>query len=175
MSPKKLKKLDDVEYTGPKKTFTQELSPSEIQALLEGYVETDYVSLKKGFHIRYFSTNKKTGEKEFKMGGTILKISSPDYIVLSNGSLNWSVQIDGTIFFQQMTMQEIKTELQVNFDADMHVKNNEILKLKLHIKAFKKEISEKKNEIEALQKTISERDDKIEALEKKIKRIRKKD
>jgi len=151
---KKLKKLDDVEYTGPKKTFTQELSPDEINALLEGYTETDYTLLKKGFHIRYFSPNKKTGEQEFKMGGTIIKIISPDYIVLSNGSLNWSVQIDGTVFYQQMTMNEIKTELQVNFDADLHVKNLEIAKLKSQLKTLKKELLDKNDEVEQLYKKI---------------------
>lgn len=151
---KTLKKISDIEYNGPKKTFTEELTQNEIIELLEGYIETDYTLLKKGFHVRYFSINKKTRKQEFKMGGTILKLTLPDYIVLSNGYVNWSVQIDGTTFFQQMTMSEIKTALQVELSADLHVKDLEITNLKAKIKILEKESLDKNKEIELLNKKI---------------------
>jgi hypothetical protein len=151
---KTLKKISDVDYNGPKKTFTQELTTEEIQSLLEGYKEVNYDDLKKGYHIRYFSKNKNTGKSEFKMGGTVIKIEL-DYVVLTNGSINWSVQLKNAIFYQQMTMEEIRNDLKMEYDAQLHIKNNEIAKLKLLVKEMKKVMLNKDDTIELLNKKLS--------------------
>ena len=114
----KLKKISDVEYKGPKKTFTQDLSKEEIDELLKGYEPTHSDDLKRGYHIRYFSPNKTTGKSEFKMGGTIIKLNLPKYVVLTNGCLNWTVQVEKTIFFQQTPVSEIKKQLELEFERN---------------------------------------------------------
>lgn len=134
---KELKKISDVEYTGSKKTFTQELTPEEIKNLLEGYEEVEYNELKRGFHIRYFSKNKE-GKMGFKMGGNIIKLNIPDYIVLTNGKVNWSVQINNSTFYQQLTMTQIKDDIEREYKAELFIKDKEILKLKDIIKSLKK-------------------------------------
>jgi PAS domain S-box-containing protein len=47
----------------------------------------------------------KTNKKQFRLGGFLTKIEK-DYIVLSNGSLSWSVQKKTSVFYQKMSLQE---------------------------------------------------------------------
>ena len=52
-------------------------------------------------HLRYFTLNKKTGKKEFRLGGFLTNRDQPDkYVILSNGSISWSVQTENSIFFK---------------------------------------------------------------------------
>ena len=44
------------------------------------------------------------------MGGFLSKIDK-DYVILSNGSLSWSVQKKNTVFFQKMNFNDLKEEL----------------------------------------------------------------
>lgn len=153
-----LKKISDVEYNGPKKTFTQELTTTEIKALLEGYEEIEFDDLQKGYHVRYFSKNKTTGKMEFKMGGTVIKMSE-NYLILSNGKINWSVQFNDTIFYKQLSMADIKADLERESG--------------LYIKAKEKEIVELKKQIAELKKLNEEKDAKIASLSKQSKSSKK--
>ena len=93
-------------------SYQNKLSPKEIKEKLEEYkkvVDISKVSL--DAHLRYFTINDK-GEKLFRLGGFLRKIDlEKGYVILSNGQLNWSVQIKNSIFFQKMTFQELKMEL----------------------------------------------------------------
>ena len=52
----------------------------------------------------YFTINKKTGEKQFRLGGFLSKMDPQyRYIILQNGTLSWSVQLENTVLFQKMT------------------------------------------------------------------------
>jgi len=154
-----LKKISEIEYKGPKKTFTQELTKDEIFKLLEGYKKVEYDDLNKGFHVRYFSKNSKTGKMEFKMGGMILKIYE-EFVVLSSGTLNWSVQKKDTHFYQQMSMEQIKIDLKTEFDGEIYV--------------MQKQQEKYKEKISNLHEKIREKDKRITFLENELQKLKKK-
>ena len=124
-------------YKRPANTVQDNLTQEDINILLEEYNEIDnYNELKIGMHIRYYSTiNKK---KLFRMGGNIISIDlDKKYIVLSNGKISWSVQLnDKNILYKKMTTDEIKdfyeNEIAVIETEQMQTKStNDKLKSKL--------------------------------------------
>lgn len=136
------KKLSDIEYTGDKKTFTDRLSPEQIKDLLDGYELVSFKNVKLGYHVRYF---KKADKTEFRLGGTVVKIND-DYIVLTNGTANWSVQKKTAVIYQQEPIVK-----------------------------FKKRITEEhQSKINELMSLIREQDKKIKVLEKQIASMTKK-
>lgn len=89
----------DTNYKKVGKTFQESLSPNEIKEKLEDYTRVNDIDLVPlNTHIRYFTEDKKTGKKHFRLGGFLTKLDK-DYIVLSNGQLSWSVQKKTSIFF----------------------------------------------------------------------------
>jgi hypothetical protein len=100
----------DNNYVKPKKTFTDQLTKDEIKHLLEDYEEVkDIKKLMKGTHIRYFEN--KDGEYLFRMGGIVTVIKEPLYIVLSNGTRTWSVQLkEDTILFSKLSASILKKQ-----------------------------------------------------------------
>ena len=96
MSSKFPKKITyDKTYQRAAKTYQETLSNQDIKDKLKEYKKvTDIKTVSIGTHIRYFSINQTTKEKIFRLGGTLNKID-PDgrFIILSNGTVNWSVQI----------------------------------------------------------------------------------
>ena len=130
-------------------SYQNSLSPKEIKEKLEEYKRVeDIKSLSLNTHLRYFSINPKTGEKQFRLGGFLTKIdATKGYVVLSNGQLSWSVQLANTIFFKKMTFQELKKELvedigKVYMDEINNLKE-ENKKLKDALKKVKKEFQKK--------------------------------
>ncbi len=122
-------------YTRPDKTFTDNLSKEDIEKRLEDYEKvTDLYKVPLGVHMRYFTKDKKTGEQVFRMGGQLHHNKGlPEYVMLSNGTTQWSVQVKDSIFFRKLTLEEIKEALK-NEITILKEKNeklkNEIKKLK---------------------------------------------
>lgn len=136
---KQIKKLSDVPYTPKKdklgedkKTFTQSLTKDQIKDLLEGYNEVTFENIKPGFNIRYFKKNNDTFD--FRMGGMVFKVFD-DYVILTNGTTNWSVQKIGNIFFQQVPYNIFKKQI----EEDCQFKINELVSL---VKSQQKKIKE---------------------------------
>ena len=121
-------------YKKPANTVQDNLTQEDIDILLEEYNEIDDIhQLKNGVHIRYYAIvkNKQNIEKKlFRMGGTIIKVDfEKKFLVLSNGRITWSVQInDKNIFYKKMTTEEIKefyeNELNTAETEQMQVKSN---------------------------------------------------
>jgi hypothetical protein len=88
----------------------ENLSISEIKKKLENYVKVDNIgSVSIGTHLRYFKLEE--NEYKFRSGGILDKTTGlPDYIVLTNGSASWSVQINNCIFFSKITQNIIQEE-----------------------------------------------------------------
>ena len=86
-------------------SYQNKLSPKEIKEKLEEYKKVEDISkVSLNSHLRYFTINEKSGEKQFRLGGFLTKIDSDKgYLILSNGNLSWSVQLKDSIFFQKMT------------------------------------------------------------------------
>ena len=97
--------------TNYKKSIQKQMSPDEIKEKLQEYKPIDDINtVPLNSHIRYFTVDKNTGKKQFRLGGFLTKIEDK-YIVLSNGKLSWSVQKDSSILFQKMNMTDIKDEI----------------------------------------------------------------
>jgi hypothetical protein len=141
----------DKTYQRPKHTFQEKLSQAEIEEKLADYVEVEDIGkVPLNSHIRYFlnETDPKTGQKKrlFRFGGILTNKEHADkFVILSNGRLSWSVQVDKATFYKKMTIDEIK---------EGHA---------LIIEQYKDKIKEQK-------RTINKLKDKIEELERYIKR-----
>ena len=161
----------DTTYERPKKTYQEMLSNDEIKDKLKNYKKvTDIKKVSIGTHLRYFVIDKEKN-KHFRLGGTLNKFGeNGEYIILSNGKLNWSVQLKNSIFFQKLSEKEYKEEMKEELkkeilteiggdDSDMKSeikilkkklekvddlkKQNDLLKQQL--KDIEKEILKKKN------------------------------
>ena len=101
------KKIARTNYQRPKQTYQENLTKQEIKEQLKDYKEcNDITMLSIGCHVRYFSMDPQTKKKLFRLGGTINKID-PEYrfIILTNGTVSWSVQISNTTFWKNQREQ----------------------------------------------------------------------
>lgn len=110
------------EYVRPTYTVQDTLTEKEINIMLEDYIEItieDLLSVNINTHIRYFSVEINNGyaKKVFRIGGNLVKVDKKfRYIVLRNGKESWSVQAKNTIFYKQITIDEIKDEYEEILD-----------------------------------------------------------
>lgn len=103
-------------YVRPEKTYTDQLSKEQIAEKLEDYEAVDDLyKVPLGVHIRYISMV--DGKPLFRMGGMLhINKGLPEFIMLSNGPKQWSVQTKNTKFYRKMTIKEIKNEYQKQYD-----------------------------------------------------------
>jgi hypothetical protein len=156
------KKIARTTFDRPAKTYQENLTKQQIKEQLKDYKEVnDITMLSIGCHTRYFTTDPKTKVKLFRLGGIINKID-PEYrfIILTNGTVSWSVQIANTTFWKKLTESEYKEELKEEIrkeimteDAPTHTLEKENLELKKELK----ELSKKNDKlIEQLKKIENE-------------------
>jgi hypothetical protein len=133
----------DKKYKRPEKTFQDNLSEKEIKELLIDYVPVeDITSVSINTHIRYFLI--KDGKKSFRMGGNLNKIDTDKgYIVLSNGKMNWSVQLKDTILFKKQNTDDIKQYYE-----------NKLKKYKKKIKQLENKIIEQDKTLQHIKQKI---------------------
>ncbi len=126
----------------------QFITPDEIKDLLDGYKQVVLFSeLKPFYHVRYYHKDKKTGEVQFKMGGTIIKINvEKQYVILSSGSLSWSVQKEGTVFYQAVPLSEMRAELEEKYKDEMQKITNDNNILMTYAKKLDLQVTELTNE-----------------------------
>ena len=158
MDNKVTKRLSyDKKYERPNKTYQDSLSNQDIKEKLKDYKKVDNINtVSIGTHIRYFTIDSKTEEKQFRLGGTLTRVDPEGrFIVLGNGTLSWSVQVPNTIFYQKMSESEYKEELkkelkkEITKEEKLYVNDdNEILKKEL------KSISKKHKELESKYKDL---------------------
>jgi len=137
----------DTSYKKTSKSYQEKLSPNEIKQKLEEYKQVENIkSVSLNSHLRYFNFNPKTGQKQFRLGGFLTKINE-DYVILSNGTLSWSVQINNSVFFQKLTFSELKQELTEKisnkYEKKIEKLNNENINLKETLKKVKKQLKNK--------------------------------
>jgi mannose-1-phosphate guanylyltransferase len=147
MDKKITKRLSrDTNYKKSGKSYQEKLSPSEIKKKLEEYSQVEDIrKVSIGTHMRYFTFNPKTGEKQFRLGGFLSKIDPEmKYVILQNGSFSWSVQLSGTVFFKKMSFTELKEELKEKiykkFEKQISNLKKENFKLKETLKEIKNQI-----------------------------------
>jgi hypothetical protein len=130
-----MKKIGEDKYKRPKKTIQDKLTKEDIIEKLKNYREVDDINkVPVNTHMRYFI--KKNNKKLFRLGGVLIKKDHPDYVVLTNNKITWSVQKNNTIFFKKITFDEIEIEYK-----------NKINKLKKENKRLREIITKLKKSI----------------------------
>jgi hypothetical protein len=118
----------DKTYKKPDVTFQEQLSKEEIAEKISGYQKVDNImDVPINTHVRYFIFDK-DGNASFRTGGLLQNKNNGDvYVVLSNGTFTWSVQVNNAQFYRKLTHAE---ELALVHDAYQ----NKIVDLKLQLK-----------------------------------------
>jgi predicted cupin superfamily sugar epimerase len=122
-------------------SYQSTLSDQEIAKKLEDYVRVkkdDVNKIALGTHVRYFTINPQTGEKQFRLGGTLTKFGdNGQYFVCSNGTYSWSVQLNNSIIYKKISPAEIKEHAAEDVKKQMDDIIEENKKLKKLIKQIK--------------------------------------
>ena len=125
------------------KTFQETLDDDAINNLLKNYKEIDNSELYKiplNTHLRYYVTNVLPNgniNKVFRMGGILTNKDNADsYVVLSNGKMSWSAQVNKSQFFRKKQQEEIENEYEEKI-SDLQNENEDIKK---KLDKFRKEI-----------------------------------
>ena len=166
------KKIARTTYQRPVTTYTENLTRQQIKEQLKDYKEiSDITMISIGCHVRYFSTDPKTKKKLFRLGGSVNKID-PEYrfIILSNGTVSWSVQIANTTFWKKLTESEYKEELKEELRKEIMTEEAES---NPHQK-LEKENSELKKELKELFKQNEKLVDQFKKIEIEIKKKKEK-
>lgn len=150
------------------KSYQSTLSDVDIAKKLIDYVIVDSKEIEKikiGEHIRYFLVNPKTGKREFRMGGVLTKFGytneKPVYIICSNGTFSWSVQLSNSIIYKKLSTDELKKNIKEsaikdykNEKANLIKENEELKKLANDNNTLK--IMKENKELKKLLKEIKE-------------------
>lgn len=130
-------------------SYQSSLSDADIAKKLEDYTRvktSDIFKIPIGTHIRYFSINPKTGEKQFRLGGNLNKFGENGlYIVCSNGTLSWSVQLSNSIIYKKLSISELKENVKDDSKKEMADLMKENKELKKMIKEIKEATITSKN------------------------------
>jgi hypothetical protein len=136
----------DTSYKTPDKTYQSTLSDTDIAKKLTDYIKVkpiDVIKIPLNTHLRYFSINPKTGEKQFRLGGVLTKIGDNNqYVVLSNGTLSWSVQINNTIFYKKLNINEIKEQVSNEATTVVQSQMEQIIEENKQLKKMLKQIKD---------------------------------
>jgi hypothetical protein len=154
MNNKTTKRLtNDLAYQKPTTTYQQTLTNQEIKEKLKEYKQvSDIKTVSIGTHIRYFVENLKTKKNDFRLGGTLQRIDPEGrFVILSNGKITWSVQIQSpkATFYQKMVESEIREELKKELKKEVlaeesEMPDNENALLKKDVKKLTKKIEQYK-------------------------------
>lgn len=137
------KRISKDNYNRPKHTIQDKMTEEEIDEKLEDYIEiTDIKKVPINSHIRYFTLipdDKGQLKKSFRLGGFLKNKDNADkYIILTNNSVSWTVQIDTSILYRKMSIDEIKEE----YETIIKDSEEQILNLKKDNKKLLKRILE---------------------------------
>lgn len=136
----------DTSYKPTDKSYQSTLSDNDIAKKLTDYsrVKTnDVLKIPLGTHIRYFNINPKTGEKQFRLGGTLSKFGdNNEYIICSNGTFSWSVQLATSIIYKKLTSDELKETVKKTVVEETKTEMADIIKENKELKKMLKEIKE---------------------------------
>lgn len=149
-------------YTRPKVTQTDQLTKEQINEKLLNYSKvTDISKVSVGTHIRYFTKIK--NEMKFRSGGNLISNKGlPDYIILSNGRIRWSVQTNNTIFYRKMDEKELEKE----YVEIINEKTAQYKELKKEYKILEKEYNVLATDLSNLKKENDEMRLKLQKFEK---------
>jgi len=158
----------DTGYVRPKKTYQDSMSSDDIKEKLKEYKKvSDIRKVIIGTHIRYFSKDKDSKANVFRLGGFLTKFGDEyKYIILSNGTISWSVQNNSSNqFWAKMNSKEILKTAETEVQEIKQVDEEKYNKLKDQTKYMKQLLEEQHTENEKLKQKIKD----IESVAKKEK------
>jgi len=136
----------DTSYKQTENSYQSTLSDNDIAKKLEDYVRVKTSEIFKipiGTHIRYFTINPKTGEKQFRLGGNLTRYGdNNEYIVCSNGIFSWSVQLSNSIIYKKLSINELKENTKKNVIIDSKKELDELTKENKELKKMIKQIKD---------------------------------
>lgn len=166
----------DKSYVRPKSTYQDTMTNKEINDKLKDYKKVNNIlQVPINTHVRYFTVDK-SGSTVFRLGGNLTKIGdNMKYVILSNGTLSWSVQIANSQFYQKMNEVEIRNEMkkQILSETESGVTkelDNENKELKKENKNLLKKIDHLTEKILFIEETIKKERQKHDNLESKKKK-----
>ena len=169
----KTKRLSrDSAYVRPKKTYQDSLSADEIREKLKEYKKvSDIRKVIIGTHMRYFVKDKDTKSSVFRLGGFLTKFGEDyKYVILSNGTISWSVQVNGlNDFWAKMNSKEILKTAETEVEEQSQTQNKateKYQKLKEKTEYMTQLLEKQHAENEKLKKKLKD----IEAVTKKEKK-----
>jgi hypothetical protein len=151
----------DTDYKRPKKTVQDSLSNDDIKDKLKGYKKVpDITKVVIGSHLRYFTKDPKAKKDIFRLGGFLTKFGEDyKYVVLSNGQLSWSVQLNGTNeFWVKMNPKDMQEQIQTEVEEVISDK-------------YKKKYEDMKNQTDYVIKMLKEQQKENDKLKKKLDAI----
>jgi len=142
-----------------KESIQAKMSSEDIANKLIDYERVskeDIFKIPIGTHIRYFTIDPKTGKKQFRMGGVLSRYGdNNEYIILSNGTFSWSVQLNTSIIYKKLSPKEFKENIKDSA-------KNELEMYKKKVEAYEKEIKELKKTIKEIKEaTLKSKNKKI--------------
>jgi hypothetical protein len=147
----------DISYRKPQQTYQEKLTYDDIKDKLKNYIKVkDIASIPLYTHIRYIEKklNPLTQkiEQKFRLGGYLINNKNCDkYIVLSNGRLKWSVQVNNSIFYMNTKKKDEET-IPLNEKSKYEKEINE-LKIIIAEQELKiKKLKEKNKELKKINK-----------------------
>ncbi len=129
-------------YVRPEITYTDKLSKKEIESMLLEYEKVENLQdVPTGTYVRYFED--KDGVMKFRTGGVLtIKTGLPEYCILYNNKVSWSVNVKKCIFFRKISVNEIKKEYEILLEQKNKVldeKDRQILELQSYIRKLNEE------------------------------------
>jgi hypothetical protein len=139
----------DTSYKQEGQSYQSTLTTEDIKKKLENYVQVkteDILKIPILTHIRYFSLNPKTGNREFRLGGIVTKFDpNGKYLVCSNGKLSWSVQLEGITIYKKLSNDELlqqTNEIIQKTQQEAMIENKKLERENRKLKKVLKEIKE---------------------------------
>jgi hypothetical protein len=129
-------------YVRPEITYTDKLSKKEIESMLIDYEKVDSLQdVPTGTYVRYFED--KDGVMKFRTGGVLtIKKGLPEYCILYNNKVSWSVNIKKCIFFRKISVNDIKKEYEILLEQknkQLEEKDRHIAELQSYIRQLNQE------------------------------------
>ena len=131
-----LKRLANDNYDRPKQTIQEKMTDQEIAEKLRNYEKVDTImTIDVGTHVRYFSNI--NGMLKYRSGGNLIKKDKEGrYVVLSNGRASWSVQTGNSIFYRELSIEDVRE----SHKREIQEYEAKLAQYKATIKSLKKEL-----------------------------------
>lgn len=149
---------NDKNFIRPKKTYQDTLSGEKIKEMLNGYKQVDDMTkIIIGSHLRYFTKEKGSNERKFRMGGFLSKFGdNGKYVVLSNGTFSWSVQLNHyNEFWVKMNKEELNN-ITSNKQDELKSKYSKSKEQNEYLKKLLEDITKKYDKLQNKLKEIEE-------------------